>query len=209
MPSHSGAPIPGNVTITGPALKRSLKHNAIHVTNSVKMSSNRGPAASHDPGSRPAPVVATTFATVTTKTVTISISGPAPIPATAPPQTALHLSLINSFLNGVSAQASNLDAWTISQYTKLAVHRYWKMFELILLGLFILLFLGPFYTHYQYGYADNSLNNFTSHFLDASLQTRNMSKGLVIIEEQVANLDSIMVTKEKFGAHHTKRQDDK
>ena len=174
----------------------------------MKLSSNRGPAGSHVPGSGPAPVVASTSATVTTKTVTKSISGPVPVPvpATAPPQTALRVSFITSFLNGVSAQVSNLDAWTVSQYTKLAANRYWKFFGLTLLGLFILLFLGPFYTHYQYSSAENSIDNFSIYLLNASLQTRNMSKRLVIIEEQVANLDAIMVTKEEFKAHQAERR---
>lgn len=147
--------------------------------------------------------MASTSATVTTKTVTKSISGPVPVPvpATAPPQTTLRVSFITSFLNGVSAQVSNLDAWTVSQYTKLAANRYWKFFGLTLLGLLILLFLGPFYTHYQYSSANNSIDNFSSHLLNASLETRIMSKRLVIIEEQVANLDAIMVTKEEFKAH--------
>lgn len=201
MPGQSGAPVPGNGITTGPTLKRSLKHNTVHVTNSVKTPANIGPAANHGPGSGPAHFVATTSAGVTTKTVTKSISGPAPVPATAPSQIAPRVSFINSFLNGVSAQVSNLDAWTVSQYTKLAAHRYWKFFELTLLGLFILLLSGPFYSHYLYSYADESLDNFTSHLLNASLQTRNMSERLVFIEEQVTNLDAIMVTKEEFRAH--------
>lgn len=205
MPSLSGAPLPGNGITTGPALKGSLKQNAVHVTNSVKTSANRGPAASHGLGSGPASVVATTSATVTTKTVTKSISGPFPVLATAPPQIAPRVSFINSSLNGVSAQVSNLDAWIVNQYAKLAAHRHWKFLELTLLGLFILLFLGPFYTRYQYTYVDESLDNFTSHLLNASLQTRSMSKGLVIIEEQVANLDAMMVTKEEFRAHQAER----
>lgn len=203
MPSQSEAPVPGNGTTAGPTLKRSINYNSLNVANAVKMSSNRGPAASH--GSGPAPVVATTSATVTTKTVTKSISRPVPVPATVPPQI-VRVSFINSFLNGVSAQVSNLDAWTVSQYTKLAAHRYWKFFGLTLLGLFILLLLGPFYTHYQYNYADESLDNFTSHLLNASLHTRGMSKRLVMIEEQVANLDAIMVTKEEFRAHQAQRR---
>lgn len=158
----------------------------------------------------PAPVVASISATVTTKTVTKSMSGPvpvsAPVPATATPQTARRLSFINSFLNDVLAQVSNLDAWTVSQYTRLAANRYWKIFGFKVLGIFILLFLGPFYTRYQYRSADNSIDNFNSHLLTASLQTRNMTKRLLIIEEQVANLDAIMVTKEEFRAHQAARR---
>lgn len=134
--------------------------------------------------------------------MTKSISGSVtvPVPATAPPQTAPRASFINSFLNDVSAQVSNLDAWAVSQYTKFAANRYLKNFGLALLGLVILLFLGPFYTHYQYSSADNSIDNLSSHLLNASIQTRNMSKRLVAIEEQVAKLDAIMVTKEEFEA---------
>lgn len=208
MPSHFGAPIPGNGTIAGPTLKRSIKHNAVHVTNSVKIFSKREPAASHVRGSGPTPVVASTSATITTKTVTKSISGPVPVPvpATAPPQTAHRVSFINSLVNDVSAQVSNLDAWTVSQFTKLTANGYWKFFGLTLVGIFILLFLGPFYTHYQYSSAGNSIDNFSSHLLNASLETRNMTERLLIIEEQVANLDAIMVTKEEFRAHQAERR---
>lgn len=208
MPSHFGAPVVGNGTIARPTLQHSIKNNAVHVTSSVKLSASRKPAASHFPGSGPAPVVASTSATVITKTVTKSMSGPVPVPvpATAPPQTALRISFINSFLNDVSAQVGNLDAWTVNQYTKLAANRYWKFFGLTLLGIFIMLFLGPFYTHYRYSSADNSIDNFSSHLLNASLQTRNMSKKLLIIEEQVANLDAFMVTKEEFIAHQARRR---
>lgn len=152
--------------------------------------------------------MASSSATVTTKTVTKSISGSVlvPVPATAPPQTALRVSFIYSFLNDVSAQVSNLDAWTVSKYTKLTANRYLRIFGLALLGLFILLFLGPFYTHYQYSSVDNSMDNLNSHLLNASIQTRNMSKRLVIIEEQVANLDAIMVTKEEFIAHEAEER---
>lgn len=208
IPSHFRTPVSGNSATTGPALKHSLEHNAVHVTKSVKLSPKRGPAASHVHGSGPAPVVAPSFATVNIKTMTKSISGPVTVPvsATAPPQTALRASFINSSLNDISAQVSNLDAWAVSQYTEFAANRYLKNFGLALLGLLILLFWGPFYTHYQYSSADNSIDNLSSHLLNASIQTRNMSKRLVIIEEQVANLDAIMVTKEEFKAHEAEER---
>lgn len=111
-----------------------------------------------------------------------------------------------SVVNAVARRISELDNWTVRQYTKLAAHRYWKFFEYSLLGLFILLLLGPFYTHYQYHHTGGSLDNFTNHLLNASLQTRNMSRRLVSIEEQLAELDAIMVTKEEVRANQAERR---
>lgn len=145
----------------------------------MQASTNSGPAASHGSGSSPAIIVDTSSVSATTSTSSIS----------------------DWVLDAVSDCVSKLDGWTVRQYTKLAAHRYWKLFEFSLLGLFILLFLGPFYTHYQYNYADESLDNFTNHLLNASLQTRNMGRRLARIEEQVAKLDAIMVSKEELRAH--------
>lgn len=125
VPSHLKTPLPGNTTTAGPALKHSLKHNAVHVTKSVKISPRGGLVASHVPGSGSSPAVASSSAT------------------------ALRASFINSFLSDVSAQVSNLDAWTVSRYNKFSANRYSKIFGLALLGLFILLFFGRFYTHHQ------------------------------------------------------------
>lgn len=172
----------------------------------MQASANSGPAASHNSASGPVNIVTTASVSTTTITVTNSISGPAPVPAVNTTQTAPHASFLEGVLNAVLDRVSKLDGWTARQYTKLAAHRHWKFFELSLLGLFILLFLGPFYTHYQYNYADKSLDNFAHHLLNASLQTRKMSRRLVSIEEQVAKLDAIMVTKEELRAHQAERR---
>lgn len=171
----------------------------------MQTSASSGPAASQDSASGPVNILTTSSAFTTTIKVPNSTSGPTLVPAVNTAQTGPHAGFPEGVLNTVLDRVSKLDGWTVRQYTKLAAHRHWRFFELSLLGLFILLFLGPFYTHYQYSHADESLDNFTHHLLNASLQTRNMSRRLVFIEEQVAKLDAIMVTKEELRAQQAER----
>ena len=195
MPSQSRAPALDNGITTGLALKRSPKHKPVHSNNPVQGSANSGLAPGHVSGSGTVNIV-----------ITNPIPGPAPVPAVVPTQFASNVGFPDSVVNAVARRISELDNWTVRQYTKLAAHRYWKFFEHSLLGLFILLLLGPFYTHYQYQYTSGSLDIFTNHLLNASLQTRNMSRRLVSIEEQLAKLDAIMVTKEEVRVNQAERR---
>lgn len=187
MLTQSRALVFENGIATGPTLKRSPEHKSAHFTNNVQGSANSGPTAGHGSGSGHVAIIDTSSVSGAAATCKNSISG--------------------WVLDVVLDRVSKLDGWTVPQCTtKLAAHRIWRIFEFSLLGLVILLFLGPFYTHYQYNHADEFLDNFNNHLINASVQTRNMGRRLVSIEEQIAKLDAIMVSKEELRARQAERR---